>query len=147
MKINWITGAFIFFGCFVAFILTMVFMSAREDFDLVHENYYEQEIGYDSLMIRKRTFNDLNEPLQVLVGNEQVLLTFPAFFSDKDITGEVKMYNKVAKEDDRNYSLSLSKETQFVISRKELNKGRYELQADWVSDGTGYHTDVNVNIP
>ncbi|MCB9190933.1 MAG: FixH family protein [Flavobacteriales bacterium] len=43
---GWGTRITLFYGSFVAFMLFMVVMAVQQDFDLVADNYYEQEIAY-----------------------------------------------------------------------------------------------------
>ncbi|MGB1317661.1 MAG: FixH family protein, partial [Flavobacteriales bacterium] len=43
---NWGWGISIFYGSFVVFMLGMVTLAFQQDFDLVADDYYEQEIAY-----------------------------------------------------------------------------------------------------
>ena len=53
MKFNWGVGIFTFYGLFVVFILALVFRSSQENYDLVTEDYYQQEIRFEEV-INKR---------------------------------------------------------------------------------------------
>ena len=43
---NWGNRIILVFVCFIAFILSMVTRAFQQDFDLVAEDYYAQELNY-----------------------------------------------------------------------------------------------------
>ena len=46
MKLNWGNWIAVAYSVFVLFIIAMVYLAFGEKWDLVAENYYEQEIQY-----------------------------------------------------------------------------------------------------
>ena len=69
MKINWGTGIVIAFGLFMTFILYFVFKvqsDSKYDNELVVEEYYKQEIGFQKEIDKKQNAQNLAEKVNAI---------------------------------------------------------------------------------
>lgn len=53
MKFNWGVFAFSLFGVFVVFMLGMVYFATKQNNELVTENYYEKELEFKDILVKK----------------------------------------------------------------------------------------------
>ncbi len=128
MKLNWGHGIVIAFVLFCTFVVSIVIRSFQEDFDLVSETYYQDELAYQDRIDRQASLQASGEELKVHQNDRQVVLTFPdAFASAK---GSVKFYYPSKALFDRDYEIELRDQQQF-FEKKELAKGRYKVQVSW----------------
>ena len=63
MKFNWGTGIGLFYVVFVVIMVSMVMFSARNNIDLVQEDYYEKDLNYESFRLARE--NSRKEIYQV----------------------------------------------------------------------------------
>src|SRR5690606_7444143 len=95
LKVNWglkITGVYL---GFVAIILTLVIGSMRQDFDLVSEDYYAQELAYQNVLDAGKNQNGLSAPAKIHANEAALTVDFPAEFRGKSITGNIHLYSPV----------------------------------------------------
>ena len=60
MKWNWGTGIAITLVLFIGLMSFMVFKSTQQRFDLVSENYYEEELNYQEVIDQKRNSSNVS---------------------------------------------------------------------------------------
>ncbi len=126
---------------FMSFIGYLVYGAFQEDFDLVSEDYYRDEINHQQTI--NRMMNVKNSQKVTLTNNEKsVILNFPT----TNASGTIHFYHPSSKQLDRTYDISLDKEQQ-VISYQDLTSGHYRINIQWLSDGTEYLQKLKVYIP
>lgn len=62
MKMNWGTGIMIALGAFILAMGYTIYLTTQNDYELVNENYYQQELEYDAvyraMVLGKRYYNE-----------------------------------------------------------------------------------------
>lgn len=139
---NWGNKIVVAFVLFAAFIGYMVVKAFQEDFDLVAEDYYAQEINYQQKL--NRLSNASEEGKEVLVSQKDggVHLTFP----DKGTTGTIHFYHPSRKMFDRTFDIDLSNSQIQKIDRSELIAGSYRVNITWQTGEEDFYQQSSIYI-
>lgn len=102
---NW--GYRLMFGmmAFMAFILYMVINSFSVESDLVAEDYYQQELDYQSRIKAKQNTSDLIGGFNVVKQNEEVVVNFPSDFYGQEMNGAIQIYVPSDAAKDKKYPI------------------------------------------
>ncbi len=132
---NWGTKIFISFVLFAAFILFMVVRAFQENFDLVAEDYYAQEINYQQKLQQKANFEKLADKVEFTQDGGVIEIVFPASHQPE---GKIHFYHPSRKLFDKRFDIDLDTENKQLVSRKDLVAGQYRVNITWQSDGKEY---------
>ena len=136
----------ILYGSFVAMMVTLVIMSARQDIPMVTEDYYEKDLQYESHMVRVSNSANLEEDVAVVYNQktQQVTVTFP-----KDITdfkGEILCFRPSQEGLDFTLNLDKMEGNTLTFGTSEMLKGRWKVKIDWEGDGEIYYKEIAIFI-
>lgn len=140
---NWGKSIVLAFVLFAAFILFMVVRAFQEDFDLVAEDYYAQEINYQKKLEQKSNYENLDVKIRVKMEKENVSITFP---NGQYPQGEIHMYHPSHKALDRRFPIALNETNQQLVSMDELIQGQYRINITWKSEGVEYFQQEKIYI-
>lgn len=140
MKINWGTGVIIAFVAFISFIMYFVIIMGTNDKynrDLVTEEYYKKELAFQK-QINKEQKTRNSDVIPIIIKNENDLVIQ---FSEKQnplkISGTLFFYRPSNKKLDFKIPITLS-DTNFIIPKKRLLEGRWNIEIDWSYNGEEY---------
>lgn len=137
---NWgnrIVVVFILFATFIGYMVTRAF---QEDFDLVAEDYYAQEINYEQKLVKLANAQSQNE-IEIDQDVETVRITFP----DQNAEGTIEFYHPSRKMFDKTYQIALNEGSQ-LITKEELVPGNYRVNINWSVDGKDYLQESKIFI-
>ncbi|MEO1258587.1 MAG: FixH family protein [Bacteroidota bacterium] len=146
-KINWGTGIFIFYTLFAASLFYQVYRSTQYDHSLVVENYYEEDINYQSRYDQIQNSRSLKAGLEIeFKKNEKIIaLDFP---KDKsNISGEILLYRANNKKLDQYIPIQLNAENKMIIPTDNILMGRWKMEVEWETDGKSYFDKRVLHIP
>jgi hypothetical protein len=144
-KIGWGTRIAILYGGFVVLMVSLVTMSMKQDFSLVSDDYYQQELAYQNTIDASRNRSALSAPATVSAYTKEVVIGFPAEFAGSSITGTVHFYSPVATKLDRKFDIAASDNVMHIV-REDLVNGRYIVKLSWVAAGTTYYQETDLNL-
>tara|TARA_R110002049_G_scaffold309129_2_gene517420 strand:- start:1072 stop:1518 length:447 start_codon:yes stop_codon:yes gene_type:complete len=133
MKINWGTGIVLAFVAFISFILYFVVKMNSENrakHDLVTEEYYKAELGFQQEINDETNAYSLANKLTIEETEDGLLIHFPKDQDKNKITGTVSFYRPSNKQLDFDLPISLSK-TNLLIPDKRLLDGRWDIKVLW----------------
>jgi len=133
MKINWGTGIVIAIVAFMGFILFFVItMTTSHDanHDLVTEEYYKAELGYQKEIDAETNARAASSQIRLKKSPEGLLVIFPDGFNDTNINGIVSLYRPSNKNLDFNLPISLSN-SHLLIPDNQLLEGRWDIKVSW----------------
>ncbi|MFI8603415.1 FixH family protein [Cellulophaga baltica] len=133
MKINWGTGVVIAFVCFISFILFFVIrmnMDDKANHDLVTEEYYQEEIGYQKEIDAVKNANHNSKKISLQKTPEGLEISFPENLNNKEIKGTVSLYRPSNKHLDFDFPISLS-DSHLLVPDKRLLEGRWDIKISW----------------
>ena len=139
MKINWGTGiviAFIVFITFILFFVVRMTTDGRANHDLVTEEYYKAELGFQKEIDAEKNANK-NAKIFVEKTQEGLLLKFPENLDLKQVKGTVSLYRPSNKHLDFDLPISLS-QAHLLIPDKRLLDGRWDIKVLWEYEGENY---------
>jgi hypothetical protein len=145
MPVSWGTKIACLYGGFVALIITLVTATFFHKSELVADNYYQQELQYQSRLDASHAAATLNEPLQILQQQESIVIVFPGRFMGQSLEGNLHFYAAARATADRNLPIQTSNDTMFV-PRAALDHASYELQVSWSSAGTEYYQSLPLDL-
>ena len=139
---NWGNKIALSFILFAAFIGYMVVKAFQEDFDLVAEDYYAQEINYQQKLNKLSNASESGKEVQVSQKGGEVLLTFP----DKRTSGKIHFYHPSRKIFDRTFEIRLADGLTQKIDRSELMAGSYRVNISWTTGGKEFYQQSRIYI-
>lgn len=148
MKMNWGKGIVIAFVLFITFILYFVFKVQSDtdyDHEMVTEDYYRKEVGYQAQLDKSQNAYDLKEKVTVTIKSEGLLISFPTDFDYAKIEGKVSLYRPSSQKLDFEIPISLSS-SNLLIPKTKLTGGRWDISVDWSYQGKGYLNKEKVNL-
>lgn len=140
MKINWGTGivlAFIGFISFILFFVVRMSMDHKANHDLVTENYYKAELGYQTEIDAENNALAKEAELSINKTPEGLILQFPKHLDFKEIKGSVSLYRPSNKHLDFDLPISLSQDY-LLIPDNRLLDGRWDIKVSWEYKGEAY---------
>ena len=140
---NWGNRIVVAFVIFIAFILYMVVVAFQQDFDLVAEDYYAQEINFQDKMDQIANLEDLGEKVSVNIGDKSIILTFP---KDQEPIGEIHFYHPSREIFDKKLPIAMNSENIQNIERGELVSGNYRVNISWESGGKEYFQQEKIYL-
>lgn len=145
MKFNWGTGILIFLILFLIACAIFIAFAMRQSVELVHEDYYERGVDHSSQMeVERRSapYQDAIKAVQ-LEGTLQISMTDTV--AVRCDSARIQLYRPSDNQLDMNMSYEPARGT-LVISREDLQPGRYILNLSWYSGGLKYEIDRTLNI-
>ena len=144
MKINWGTGIAIVYVGFMAAMIFAVYQSTKQDHTLVVEDYYKEDLAYQSHY--DKVANDRQHPQALVIQQDKaagaIKLAFPA--EEGAVTGTVTFYRPANKSQDFSLPIELNAENTFSIPVAEMPKGLWRMKVDWQAKGTSYFKEETV---
>ena len=142
---NWGTKIAILYSSFVVLILVMVWMSARQKIDLVAEDYYEQEIKFQSIINKVENSGRLIEQPSWISEHDSLKIYFPSVFKDIVVNYHICLFRPSDSGLDKEFTGNRLGNF-LVIPLKTVKKGSYELQLNWNADGVEYYNKGTISI-
>ncbi|MCF8277644.1 MAG: FixH family protein [Flavobacteriales bacterium] len=130
---GWGKGIALSYIGFVIFMLGLVYLAVNQDFDLVADDYYEQEIAYQGRI--DELTNALDDNQKVVVSNvgDAVQLVFPSKATD------VKIHFFRPSDDTMDFKVEeASVDSELNVAHSQFTKGKYLVKVQWLSNGKTY---------
>lgn len=133
---NWghkIAAVYISFALFMIFLVVMAF---RQNFDLVADDYYAQEIAYQTRIDHVQNAKAKNYAVTAEQDTEKLTLRFPVPATN------VKVH--IFRPSDEGMDLHGSSETsitELTFLRKDLSTGKYLAKVEWQAEGETFYEE------
>lgn len=144
MKLNWGQSITIVIVLFMAFILTLVYKMHYRNADLVQDDFYEQEVLFNSKKESLFNYERAGFTLNVEQTPEGVVISYPTEF--KFAEGSVFFYRADDKSLDRSYNLAINKDHKQIFDYKVFVVGKYELNVSWNNGKKSYLYQSEINF-
>jgi len=136
MKLNWGHYIAIALGCFMTFILTLMFTAGDSGHAMVTEDYYEKELTFQNEIDAEKSALALTEKPELRSQANGMVLEFPTSIVDPKGTIYLMRNNDETK--DILMPIKLNHKNQMLISSVDLIDGEYELFLKWKSENKEY---------
>lgn len=143
---NWGTRIVFLYTGFVALILALVFGASSQDFHLVTENYYAEELDYQETILASQNAKALDIPMIVTTNlpDKEMLLTFPP--AQSEVIGELTFYRPANADEDKVVVLRPT-DRQQAVSFAGMSRGKWLAKIRWEHDGRTYFQEETLFIP
>ena len=138
MKLSWGYKIMLVYMLFVAGMGFLVFKASNQKFDLVTQDYYEQELKYQNIIDQSANAAKLSAPLVVERSAGQLTINFPAEMKGKQKSVDFYLYYPADAKRDFRKLIDIS-ENEFTQPLPEAMNGNYELKLSWEVDGVKYY--------
>jgi len=136
---NWGNKITLVFVVFVILIISMVVFSMKQEFHMVEENYYEEEIAYQGKMTEIK--NGMNWEGEVTVtqngGNLSLL-----FEGAEKVNGKIHFYRPA----DANLDFFIPISEEVIIPIEKFKAGNWKVSFLWKADGKKYFKEEQIFI-
>jgi len=144
MKLNWGQSITIVIILFMVFILTLVYKMHYRNADLVQDDFYEQEVLFNSKKESIFNYENADFKLHVEQTPEGVELQFPTDFTFEN--GSILFYRADDKSLDRQYDLSVNSNHKQILDYSDFIVGKYELNISWNNQKQSYLYQTEINF-
>lgn len=136
MKLNWGHYIAIALGCFMIFILSLLFSAGDSGHAMVTEDYYEKELTFQNEIDAEKRANALAIKPELVSQANGVVLVFPEDI--KDVKGEVYLMRNNDETKDIRLRLKLDGNNKMLIPAVKLVDGEYEFFLKWEKNNEEY---------
>lgn len=140
-KFNWGWGIVLFFTCFVAFMIFMVYLTSTISHDLVTKDYYRQEIKYQDKIDMKNNLAKTGKHISVKNVDGMVIVSIPKINANHPEYANLYFYRP--SDDKKDFHLKTHQDGLFIIAKNKIYKGAYIIKAQWECAGKKYYEEVN----
>lgn len=145
IKLNWGAKIALLYLGFVAIIAALVIGSMRQSSELVSNDYYNQELKYQSVLDAAKNQAGLAAPVAYAITGKQLLLQFPETFKNKELKGTVKFYSAANSSWDMEMNI-LCADGHVALNIDMLKATTYTMKISWTADGKEYYQENKINI-
>lgn len=136
MKLNWGHYIAITLGCFMIFILTLLFTAGDSGHAMVTEDYYEKELTFQNEIDAESNANSLSNKPEIRMQANGFVISFPEEISAPK--GEVYLMRNNNEEQDVRLPIKLNQKNEMLISSAKLVDGEYEFFLKWKDENKDY---------
>jgi len=124
----------------------MVVQSTKYDRSLVVDNYYQEDLAYQSHLDKINNANALKTDLKFFQNKDEqyIRIAFPESF--ESIQGDILFYRASDKEQDVEMRIRLDENNDFIIPIQSFSRGNWKMKIDWEGDATAFYKEINIEI-
>ncbi len=143
---NWAYRITILTLGFVAFMTFMVVSAFRQNFDLVVEDYYGQELQFQSRIDKQVNQKRLSDTLSCVVAGDKVVLRFPEALAGQRIEGDILFFRPSDAGKDLRLAINSNAHGIQLFDRHLFSRGYYRVQVDYQAGDTRYYDEKTLMI-
>ena len=144
-NLNWGHGLAIALGCFILFILFLIFIfpMGKQNAEMISNNYYEEELQYQDIIDAKNNAAKLEKTPTYKATSEGILITFPETIKVDENTADFILFRTEDSNLDVKKEVTLQHNL-FLIPAKVISKGSYTLKLKWKEKKKPYQVDYGI---
>lgn len=145
MKISWGVKITFLYSAFALLIIALVIGSMRQDFDLVADDYYQQEIAYQNVLDAGKNQAALSQGIDIHANEKEVIFELPQEFQSTQINGSIHFYSPIHQDWDKVVKVENASGS-LTVPRSELQNTNYKIKISWEANGTPYYQESDINL-
>jgi len=146
MKFNWGTGILIFLILFLMAAAVFIGFAMRQDVNLVHEDYYEQGVAYETQMNAEARSVVYRDSIDSHFEDQFLVLSFRGVNQMTIDSAQVLLFRPSSSSLDLHMPFDFRQE-RMKIPGSDLYSGRYILKLSWYAGGLKYEVDKAIYVP
>ena len=145
MKFNWGTGIFIFIILFLLACTVFIIFAARQDVNLVYNDYYEKGVDYTEEMKIKERSVIYKDAFEIIYLDKYLVVDIDEELAAKIDSGEMLLYRPSDRKQDV-YILLEKNSSKITFPKNKLISGRYILKFHWYHNEKRFELNRPVNV-
>ncbi|HAD96336.1 MAG TPA: hypothetical protein DCG19_02960 [Cryomorphaceae bacterium] len=125
MKWNWGTGIALTLIVFAGLLSFAVYTALQQDFDLVSEDYYAEELAFQEVIDQRTNALRLEDKARLKVEGDQILLELPSDLEGKTKTVKTHMYYELEADYDFHIDQGKTINNRFTIDFPHFATGKW----------------------
>ena len=149
MKANrnlWPLGIFVTFTLFFAGMASVVAIAVTHRDHLVNDNYYEQELKFQSQIDAAARARDLGAMIQFDAVADRLVVTVPVVQLAQKISGTVTLYRANDPKLDREFQLAPKADGTQTLDVSKLAAGPWRVRTAWLADGQNFFLEEKFTV-
>lgn len=146
IQLNWGHKLAIVIVLFLVAMLTMVFYAARQTNEMIDDNYYQKELGYQDLIDAQKNLLAVSANNIVSQDMDEVIFTLPIGTFEGLDSGRVELLRTDAERLDKFLDIIPDGTNRRSIPKAELSAGIYRARIRWSSKGIPYYKEESVYV-
>lgn len=138
MKLSWGYKIMFVYIVFVAGMGVLVFKASNQKFDLVTNDYYDQELKYQQVIDQAANSSKLSAPVAIERKEGELKISFPDEMKNKKKLVDFYLYYAADAKKDFRKSFEIN-ENELAQALPVGMKGMYELKLSWEAEGVKYY--------
>ncbi|MDY3338341.1 FixH family protein [Riemerella anatipestifer] len=145
-KFTWAHGVVAALGSFILFILYLIFVFShgQQNSELVSDNYYEDELAYQSVIDAKKNASTIENAPKYQQTPYGINIVFPSENNSQNTKIKFVLYRIDDQKLDVKKDMTLDANNSFLIPKKVLVPGGYILKLMWTKDNKDYQIDYDL---
>ena len=143
-KSFWPFGIGLTLAGFLGGILTLAIIASSHPADLVSQNYYEQEIAYQTRIDARERARLSGAKITPETAARRVVIVLPAVPAFSDAGARVQLYRPSASGLDQEIPLAPGPDHTQVIDTSRLRPGLWKVRVSWTAEGRDYLLECTV---
>ncbi|WP_292009989.1 FixH family protein [Chryseobacterium sp.] len=143
---SWGHGVIVALSAFIIFILSMIFLfpNGQKNSEMVTDDYYEEELQYQSVIDAKNRADALEERPQYIQDKTGIKIAFPKEYNNSNTVVKFVLNRTEDQNLDIKKTEILNRENTIFIPGAVLKPGNYTLRLTWTKDKLDYRLDYDV---
>jgi hypothetical protein len=137
---NWGNKIAIIFTLFVIGVITMVTISMKQDFYLVADNYYEEEIAYQDKIEKIKNGTQWSDSISIAVDGDQLAIKFD---KAEQVDGKIIFF----RPSNANLDFELPLVAELTIPTTKFEKGLWKVSLEWQQNDRQFVKETKITIP
>lgn len=141
MKINWGYKLMFVIFAFIGMMGFLVYQCLNTRYELVANDYYNQELNYQKIIDGTARANALRTRVRVEQQDRNVLIHLPREMTHLAVRGHIYFYCPTSEAKDRRVDLHPDAFGKQVVDGSILKPGSYTIKLDWTANNEFYYTE------
>jgi len=142
----WPWGIVIFFVILLVALMGVVVISIRHRDNLVSENYYEQELKYQTQIDSAARTKDSGASVELDAHKNLLKVTLPVGQMAQPVSGNIELYRPSAPEMDRQFPLAPQTDGTQNLDVSKLAPGLWVVRVRWQARGEAYFLEQKITV-
>jgi hypothetical protein len=146
MKLNWGTGIVLTLTSFAGLMTFMVYQSLQQNFDLVSEDYYREELKFQEVIDGKKEALRLRDKASLELLETGFLLQLPKDLEGKEKTCSIWMYHELSAKNDFHFQMDSTVENSFTLPFQKMDTGKWVAKVELQCAGKAYYFEPEIRL-
>ena len=149
MKTNpnfWPLGVIAVFVLFFVGMASVVVIASTHREHLVSDNYYEQELKYQSHIDDASRARNSGAHIDSVAGSSSIVITLPVAQLTQKISGAIELYRPADPKLDRVFPLAPNSDGTQTLNVSKLNAGLWLVRVQWNAGGENYFLEQKITV-